>query len=773
MGGAERGALQPDDPAPDLQTPREFFGFAPGRAGHLVDWAGLSAYAHAAAAASDRVRVLELGPSTEGRKLLAVAAGPPALVARCDRPGPVAAGSSVATVVVLCGTHATEAAASQGVPDLLHAAVTRTDPVIARALQSVLLVVVPAVDPDGLDRMVEWLRSTAGRGSGGSAPPGLYRRYAGHDINRDWIMQTQAEIRAITGGVLHRFMPQVVLDLHEMWPTGPRLFLPPYSPPADPAADPQAVARAGALGAAMAERLRARGLAGVATGVVFDAYSPARGYPHYHGAVRILCETATAGLASSMRVPKERLRASGGLDPKVASPAQPVPWPGGPWTAEDVMRYQAEAISACLALVATDAGGWVRWQAELLARAQDVAARPDAYLIPAAQSDPSAAAELRRVLACGGLEMLEGPGGAAVLRAQPYGTWADALLRPQPYPRTRRRNGGHTPYDVTAHCLPALMGVRCERVPAEVARAAVEQGAAGVAAPGAGGLWPAAAIDTYRQVFSALSAGEKVWRLDEGDGLPEGGAFAQARAAAHLPAAWARAAVPLAAPRVAVYASWKPVSDEGWLRYVLDRFEIPHVLVRDADVQRGDLGRCTHLILPSLRGRDLMHGLSAESYGPRYAGGLGERGRQQLQRFVHTGGTLLAVEWSAAWAQSALGLPIRDRAPDGPASATGPSAIVSISRGTGALGLGAPARTWVMYRGGPMFVTPPDACAAAFTGESPAAGMAEGATGAMAGAAAVADIPVGSGRCRLYAFSPYFRAQSWAAMRWLFNALLM
>ena len=85
--------------------------------------------------------------------------------------------------------------------------------------------------------------------------------------------------------------------------------------------------------------------------------------------------------------------------------------------------------------------------------------------------------------------------------------------------------------------------------------------------------------------------------------------------------------------------------------------------------------------------------------------------------------------------------------------------------------MGAPDRTWVMYRGGPAFISPPDACAATFTGEPPAAGMADGTHG-LAGTAAVAEVPVKAGRCRLYAFSPYFRAQSWAAMRWLFNGLL-
>lgn len=766
--------------------PAAFFGYRPGEDGRLASWGEICAFLRALAGDSPRVRLLELGATLEGRPLLALAVAEPAVLARLDtlaaaqtalaaRPGTVAgAGADVPVVLVTCGVHAPEAAAPQGAAALAAELALREDAIAGAIRERVLLLLVPAVDPDGLERMQAWSAWSRGRPAAGLPPPGLYRRYAEHDINRDWIMQTQPEVLALAAGLHHRFLPHVHLDLHEMWTHGPRMFLPPYARPADPAADPEVIARADDLGRDIAARLTAQGLAGIATGVLFDAYSPARGYAHHHGGVRILCEAAGAGLAAALHIPAERLRPSAGFDPRIASERQPVPWPGGVWSTADVMRYQRAAVWAALQAVAGDPRGWLEWQRRVLGRAADPGLRPGAYLLPARQRDPGAARELRRVLAAGGLHALDLPdGGTAVPRAQAFGTWADALLHPQPYPGRPAGEPMVAPYDVTAHLLPGLMGVRCEALP-HLPPAAEGTSAAGPApAPPGCEVWPAADSDSFRAVFVALGAGRPVWQVEPGpgaEGLPEGGAFVSGRQR-DLPGSWRAVARRLQAPRVAVYGSWRSGSDEGWLRYVLDRFGLPYSVLRDSHVQRGAFGGCTHLVLPALRGRDLMHGLPADRYPAAYAGGLGERGRRQIRDFVAGGGRLLAVEGAAAWTQAALDLPLQDLTLPLGARIYAPGALLPIIPGSGPLGFGAGPRTHVLYRGGPAFQATPEIVAAAFSAEPPAAGLAEG-TGRLAGAAAVADVPHQGGRCLLYAFSPYFRAQAWASFRWLFNGML-
>ena len=725
----------------DLPSPEDFFGFVPGREGRLADWAGLVAYFRALAAASPQVRLLQFGTSTEGRPLVALACSAPsrleqleALGARQRQRARTGEGGALpAAPVVLCmtGVHAAEWAGPQGAADLAFALAGG----LRRTLDRLLVLLLPALDPDGLDAVCAW-QAGPGSGHAGVAPPGLCRRYAGHDINRDWIMQTQAEVAAAVAGLQLRFVPHVVLDLHEMWPHGARMFLPPYAPPADPAADPAVVARAGALGAAMAQRLRAEGLEGIVSGVLFDAFSPARAFSHYHGGVRILCETAAPGA-----LPEASGAASGQY-----------------WTAADVQRYQRAAVLACLHTVAAGAAGWDRWQGEVLRRSREGPDRAGWYVLNADQADAGAAAELARVLRAGGLDLSPLPGGGlAVPRAQAYGRWADTLLAATPYPRPR---GGTPPYDVTAHLLPELMGIACRRRETPAADAAPPRPAG--AAP-----WPAADTSSYAAVLARLAAGAPLWRVEGAEGRPAG--FAAAASAEALPAEWRQAATPLSPPRVGVYGSWRPSSDEGWLRYLLDRFGQPFTALRDAELREGVPSWCTHLILPSLRGRDLVHGLPEDRYPAACAGGLGPRGRAALQRWVAGGGRLLAVEWAAAWVHAAFGLTVPDVAAQRRDAPLPPGALLPVAPGASPLAFGAPARSSVLYRGGPALRV--ESPAAAFTGEPPAAGLADGAA-ALAGAAAVAELPYGRGSCRLFAFSPYFRAQSWASFRWLFNALL-
>ncbi len=828
----EAAAAAAREAARPVPSPQTFFGFRPGRDGRYADWGGLSAYAEALAASSPRVRKLELGTTTEGRSLWGLALGPPDVVCDLDaiarRQGRRGEGgrpadgdaAGVAIVCVSCGVHAAEAAAPQGAADLAHALASASSPRGGAPLGRLLVLLLPAVDPDGLDGAVAWLAGGAGVGGAPrglpAIPAGILRRYAGHDINRDWIMQTQPEIAAVVAGIHLRFLPHVTLDLHEMWPHGPRMFLPPYAPPADPAADPEVLERAGALGSAIAARLRAQRLQGIVSGQVFDAHSPARSFPHYHGGVRILCETATwaDGRDEGPWRGRTGFAAVGPDGPgpdRAPEDGHARAWPAGPWTIADVLRYQQAAVWACLEAVAERAAEWDDWQGAVLARSRCGPERVGAFHIPAAQRDPSAAGELVRALRAGGLRVLpDGAGGSVVPRAQAFGRWADALLHPHPYPRGPAEfPPGSVPYDVTAHYLPALMGVSCRRDPESPPAAEGTAGATGPAegATGMGGeaappprpdpgppgaaaapsraagpavdVWPAADTGSYARVLRALAAGEPVWAAESAEFGP---AFIRAAGAAALPADCRAGARRLRAPAVAVYGSWKPGSDEGWLQHLLDRFGQPHATLRNADVREDGLRGRSHLILPSLRGRDILHGLPADRYPAGLAGGLGRVGAERIAEWVSGGGRLVAVEWAAAWAQAALPLPARDLTA-GPARDTvSHGALLGIEpvrpargragRPVGALAFGAPDRSWVLYRGGPALVGMPAGCAAArFTAEPPVAGWAERAE-RLAGAAAVADLPLGRGRCTLFAFSPYFRAQAWASFRWLFNALL-
>lgn len=711
----------------DIRTPQGFFGFAPG-IDRQANWSALSAYFAHLQAQCDRLRLWRIGASGEGRQLLAVGIGAPEHLAALEAPVPGTA--PFATIVRLGGMHATENTAGQGSAALVHHLACSPDPALARLWRRLVLIVVPAVDPDGLDRVASWINA-----GGDGIPPGGWRRWADHDLNRDWLVQSQPEVRAVAAHVLARFGPQVVLDMHEMWADGPRMFLPPYQAPTEPHIDPAVLRRAGRLGGAIAARLTAAGLTGIATGALFDAYSPARGYPFYHGAVRILCETAGPMAHSDVT-----LRVRGGLDPRRASAALPVPWSPGPWTRRDVQRYQLAATWTCLQLVATAAAQWPRWQAGVLERMAGRRQRPDAWHVPARGRDPGASRELVRALRSGGLRVQPAAHGWDVPRAQPCAAWAEALLSETPYPP-----GDTLPYDVTCHALEALLGV----------------GSAAPGSSGAPGTWPADSRG-YGHAFRRLAAGQPVWAMPP----PARGACAFTGSP---PIAAAR---PLVAPHLAIYSGWATGGDDaGWLRHLCARFGIPHRDLRDGTWHhQGVPPDITHIVLPAVRGRELIHGVAAPDWPPAFRGGLGHAGAEALRAFVAAGGHLLALEDAAAWAEVALGLPVA-ASPPAPRQESSPGSLVAVRPAFADLGLAPDAPVWAMVRGRTVLHADPGAAIASFTLTPPPQGSTLGLE-RLAGTAAVATVPCQRGRCTLFAFTPYFRAQSWATLPFFFNALL-
>ena len=150
--------------------------------------------------------------------------------------------------------------------------------------------------------MAEWYRQQLGTPFEGTSPPVLYHPYVGHDNNRDWYMFTQAETRLTVEHLYDRWHPQIVHDVHQMGTSGARLFVPPYVDPWEPNVDPALVAAVNALGTHVAARLTSEGRTGVVVGALFDAWTPGRAYPHTHGGVRILSETASARLATPIEV---------------------------------------------------------------------------------------------------------------------------------------------------------------------------------------------------------------------------------------------------------------------------------------------------------------------------------------------------------------------------------------------------------------------------------------------------------------------------------------
>ena len=62
--------LAPLRAAAQVPSPEAFFGFKMGTDGRLADWPSITKYFETVAAASPRVELVDIGPTTEGRRII-------------------------------------------------------------------------------------------------------------------------------------------------------------------------------------------------------------------------------------------------------------------------------------------------------------------------------------------------------------------------------------------------------------------------------------------------------------------------------------------------------------------------------------------------------------------------------------------------------------------------------------------------------------------------------------------------------------------------------
>lgn len=479
-----------------LPSPASQFGFEVGADRKLADWKEIAQYFERLDQKSERMQLLELGKSTEGRPLLMAIVTAPNNFARMKDilriqslladPRRLRADSLASymqrgrtVVMITCSIHSTEIAASQMAMQLAYQLASANDARTREILDNVVLLLVPSPNPDGVQMVVDWYEKNLDTPFEGSSPPWLYHPYAGHDNNRDWFMLNLTETQLLTQALYQKWFPQIVYDVHQMGRRGPRFVIPPFYEVSNPNIDPIILRSLMQIGGHMATDLAAAGFTGVATETTFDMWwhGGLRSAPYYHNSIGILSEAASAKLATPFEIKFEELGGEGrGL--KNAREAQtnfPEPWRGGTWRMRDIVNLELEACYSLLKLAARYREEWLRnfYQLGERALAQSRNEKPFAYVIPLAQKDPAAAQKLLDIMLQQGTEVLrvresfiaegaEFPRGTLVIdMAQPYRANVKALFERQNYPKRAAYPGGplERPYDVTGWTLPLQMGV--------------------------------------------------------------------------------------------------------------------------------------------------------------------------------------------------------------------------------------------------------------------------------------------------------------------------
>lgn len=813
-------------------TPEKHLGFPVGADRQLANWEQIVSYFHKLGELSDRILVEEIGKSTEGRPFLLVTVtassnhanldyyrqiqqklADPRSLGEEEAEQLIAQGKTIC--LITCSIHATEVGAAQMSMELAYDLATREDAETKEILSNVIFLLVPSLNPDGLDLVVDWYTRSLGTRYEGMLLPELYQKYTGHDNNRDWFMATQVETQLAISRIHNVWHPHIVHDQHQQGSDGPRFVLPPFIDPYDENVDPILRGMVNWLGMSIASEMTGAGLAGVATNLTYDAFSPSRAYQHYHGGVRILSEAASVRVATPVKIDPRQMREVRGFDPRAAVWNHPLPWAGGDWRLRDIVDYDKTCAWACLRHAARYRDSWVNNFYRIHKKAIEYNQAPYAYIIPLDQPDPVVAAEMLWVLMFGGVEVkrakaqfradgVEYPAGTLIIPLnQPYGRYAKTLLEAQPYPDLRLYPGGppKRPYDITAHSLPLQMGVKviATQQPVQVAWDEVTDCPAAIAGPER--FEPSGGQDTLligahsnkacELVYKLQKAGCEAGRITIGtDGFAAGSFLVRGSHDSIKLAATecARYAVQHAAgdsrlptkpmkrlPRVGLYKSFVPNADEGWTRFIFDQAGIDFVSVTNSDLWQGKvLDNIDCLILPSASSRVIAEGFPQNPFPPEYSGGIGAGGAEAILSFVKAGGTLVALDGACEWAIKQLWLPVTNVVTGLPQDKfyVPGSFLRVLLVPEHPVTYGLPRETTIVFVHSPAFELGRGAYSLADypLGNPLVAGWMLGHEH-LAGKSAMAEVPVGDGRVLLMGFRPQFRAQARGTYRILYNAI--
>ncbi|HLF84893.1 MAG TPA: M14 metallopeptidase family protein [Blastocatellia bacterium] len=763
--------------AATVSAPRDVIGFTPGDDRKLASWAKIVDYFKQLERSSDRVKVQELGKTTLGRPFVLATISSPANLARLERfkeiqrkladPRTFNSNDSEAEkliaegrtiVLITCGIHSTEVGSNLVSMNIAYRLASDDSPETREILDRCIVLLVPSLNPDGVDIVKTWYDKTLGTPAEGTGPPELYHYYTGHDNNRDWYAFTQVETQMTVDKVHNVWHPQIVHDIHQQGDTGTRFFLPPYVEPWEPNVPPIIQAGVNFMGSSMAWELIGEGKAGVVINGVYDAWTPARAYQHYHGGVRILSETASARIASPTNIPFDKLTPQVGVDTKKRSWNFPVVWPGGEWKLANIVDYMQ---SGAFALMRNAARYRERWLRDFYRVGKDAVrerkpGEPFALLI-SPYYYPNGRGNLwqyygqeniRSILSRGQVEFLlagstfdaDGksyPKNTVVIpMAQPYGAFAKTLLERQQYPNLREYPGGppRRPYDVTAHTLPLLMG----QVAVQISR-------------------------PFRLPDKASNEGG-----DVGPGSP-----------------------PKLTVRLGLYKSYSASMDEGWTRWVFDQYKdrrefknsFSYTSLLDSEIRHGNLrAKYECIVLPAQSSQQILNGLSKDRYPAEISGGLGRAGIDALKKFIEDGGTVITLNEASQFAIDRLGVPVKNVL-EGVSTKDFycPGSILKIKLDTSSpITRGAPlldsstdeSIAWV--EGSLAFeTTSPDARVIARFADASELLLSGWLLGGekLANKGAIVEANRGKGRVVMFAFRPQYRGQSVATLPFLFNAI--
>ncbi|TFH01667.1 MAG: hypothetical protein E4H13_04265, partial [Calditrichales bacterium] len=482
-----------------VPDPVSFFGFEPGADQMLFTYEELIAYLKKVDEVSPRVEMREIGKSPLGKTMYIAFISSKENIENLDRLQVInkklALDPKIADlerdqlvkegkvfVYATLSMHSGEVAPAQAAPLVAYDLATTSDINKLQWLNDVVYMMVPNHNPDGMDMIVNHYKKYKGTKYEGSSMPGVYHKYVGHDNNRDFVILSQEDTRAIAAVYNKTWFPQVMVEKHQMGSLGPRYYVPPSHDPIAENIESELWTWTTLYGSRMIQSMTAQGLKGISQHYLFDDYWPGSTETCiWKNVIGMLTEAASVDYAKPIYIEPNELQVHGkGLSEYKKSINMPEVWPGGWWHLSDIVDLE---LGSTFAIIETSS----LYREEILRFRNDICRRevergkteaPYYYILPLQQHDAGELTDLIDLMHEHGVETyqlssdismdgrLYQKGDVVIPLAQPFRPFVKEVFEAQEYPLRHYTPGGEIikPYDITSWSLPLHRGLRSEEI---------------------------------------------------------------------------------------------------------------------------------------------------------------------------------------------------------------------------------------------------------------------------------------------------------------------
>lgn len=591
--------------------------------------------------------------------------------------------------------HANEIMPVQSFPQIAYELVAGDDPRNEIILENTVAMFIPH-NPDGMDMVVDNYNKYKDTPYEGARLPGVYHKYVGHNINRDFVTLHMSENKAVAEVYSTEWYPQAMVERHQMGSTGARFFV---SPPHDPIAenvDSEVWNWGRIFGARAMKEMTDKGLEGITVNYLFDDYWPGHtSTSKWKGVVGMLSEGASANLASPIYIEKNEIRFGGkGISENEISINMPQPWNGGWWGISDLIKYELENTYSYLHTSAIYREELLRFKYNVTLREieRGLNEAPHYFILPRQQHDQSEWVGIVNLLKEHGISVYQLnnpkvidnrnylPGDVVVPLAQPYRGFIKEILERQKFPERHYTPGGEMihPYDITTWSLPLHRSVEAIEVNTPDAIKPDDlnliQGEFRIEFPSyqdaEWAVFTSAANESFKAAFHGMKEGITVERTTEkveieGEMIPAGSFLLKINRKfddliddllvpplflTEKPSGIPTTEIKM--PRVGVVETMVHDMDGGWTRFLFDQYGIDYQVIRPEELKERELNEDFDVLVFTDRAKSIYMTGKFErdgkpyplNYPPGFVEGMEKEGFKKLMEYVNNGGNLIAWE---------------------------------------------------------------------------------------------------------------------------------